>query len=53
MELTATAELNKTYMGKVQRITDFGRVRRDHPGTDGLLHVSRSRGTGCRTSATS
>ena len=23
-ELTATAELNKTYLGKVQRITDFG-----------------------------
>jgi polyribonucleotide nucleotidyltransferase len=40
MELTATAELNKTYMGKVQRITDFGAFVEIIPGTDGLLHVS-------------
>ncbi len=39
-ELTATAELNKTYMGKVQRITDFGAFVEIMPGTDGLLHVS-------------
>ncbi len=38
--LTATAELNKTYMGKVQRITDFGAFVEIMPGTDGLLHVS-------------
>jgi len=39
-ELTATAELNKTYMGKVQRITDFGAFVEILPGLDGLLHVS-------------
>jgi len=39
-ELTATAELNQTYMGKVQRITDFGAFVEILPGTDGLLHVS-------------
>jgi polyribonucleotide nucleotidyltransferase len=39
-ELTATAELNKTYLGKVQRITDFGAFIEIMPGTDGLLHVS-------------
>jgi polyribonucleotide nucleotidyltransferase len=39
-ELTATPELNKTYMGKVQRITDFGAFVEVLPGVDGLLHVS-------------
>jgi polyribonucleotide nucleotidyltransferase len=39
-ELTATPELNKTYVGKVQRITDFGAFVEIMPGTDGLLHVS-------------
>jgi polyribonucleotide nucleotidyltransferase len=39
-ELTATPELNKTYMGKVQRITDFGAFVEIMPGLDGLLHVS-------------
>jgi polyribonucleotide nucleotidyltransferase len=39
-ELTATAELNKTYLGKVQRITDFGAFVEILPGVDGLLHVS-------------
>jgi polyribonucleotide nucleotidyltransferase len=39
-ELTATPELNKTYTGKVQRITDFGAFVEIMPGTDGLLHVS-------------
>jgi polyribonucleotide nucleotidyltransferase len=38
--LTATPELNKTYMGKVQRIVDFGAFIEIMPGTDGLLHVS-------------
>ena len=39
-ELTATPELNKTYMGTVQRITDFGAFVEIMAGTDGLLHVS-------------
>ncbi|MBA3232290.1 MAG: polyribonucleotide nucleotidyltransferase [Acidobacteria bacterium] len=39
-ELTATPELNKTYMGKVQRITDFGAFIEIMAGVDGLLHVS-------------
>jgi polyribonucleotide nucleotidyltransferase len=39
-ELTATPELNKTYLGKVQRITDFGAFVEILPGLDGLLHVS-------------
>ena len=39
-ELTATPELNKTYMGRVQRITDFGAFVEIMPGLDGLLHVS-------------
>jgi polyribonucleotide nucleotidyltransferase len=39
-ELVATPELNKTYLGKVQRITDFGAFVEIMPGTDGLLHVS-------------
>jgi polyribonucleotide nucleotidyltransferase len=39
-ELTATPELNKTYMGKVQRITDFGAFVEIMPGTEGLVHIS-------------
>ncbi len=39
-ELTAVPELNKTYLGKVQRITDFGAFIEIIPGVDGLLHVS-------------
>jgi polyribonucleotide nucleotidyltransferase len=39
-ELTATPELHKTYVGKVQRITDFGAFVEILPGLDGLLHVS-------------
>ncbi len=39
-ELTATPEVNKTYLGKVVRITDFGAFVEILPGTDGLLHVS-------------
>ena len=39
-ELTATPELDKTYLGKVQRITDFGAFVEIMPGLDGLLHVS-------------
>ena len=39
-ELTASPELNKTYLGKIQRITDFGAFVQILPGIDGLLHVS-------------
>ena len=39
-ELTATPEIGKTYMGKVQRIADFGAFIEIMPGVDGLLHVS-------------
>jgi len=39
-ELTATPELNKSYLGKVQRITEFGAFVEVMPGVDGLLHVS-------------
>jgi polyribonucleotide nucleotidyltransferase len=38
--LTATAEIGKTYLGTVQRITDFGAFIEILPNTDGLLHVS-------------
>jgi len=39
-ELTATPELNKSYLGKVVRVVDFGAFVEILPGTDGLLHVS-------------
>ena len=39
-ELTATPELNKSYHGTVQRITDFGAFVEVLPGVDGLLHIS-------------
>jgi polyribonucleotide nucleotidyltransferase len=39
-ELTAVAEIGKTYLGKVQRIVDFGAFVEILPGTDGLLHIS-------------
>ncbi len=39
-ELTATPELDKTYLGRVERITDFGAFVEVMPGVDGLLHVS-------------
>ena len=39
-ELTASPELGKTYLGKVQRIADFGAFIEILPGVDGLLHVS-------------
>ncbi len=39
-ELTATAELNKTYLGTVGRVAEFGAFVESIPGTDGLLHVS-------------
>ena len=39
-ELTASPEVDKTYLGKVQRIADFGAFIEILPGIDGLLHVS-------------
>lgn len=39
-DLTAQAELNKTYLGTVSRIVDFGAFIEILPGLDGLLHVS-------------
>jgi len=39
-EVTAVAEVGKTYLGKVVRIVDFGAFVEILPGTDGLLHIS-------------
>ena len=39
-DLTAEAEIGKTYLGTVNRIVDFGAFIEIFPGTDGLLHVS-------------
>jgi polyribonucleotide nucleotidyltransferase len=39
-ELTAEAELNKIYLGKVVRTTSFGAFVEILPGVDGLLHIS-------------
>ena len=39
-DIAAVAEINKTYLGKVVRIADFGAFVEIFPGTDGLLHIS-------------
>jgi polyribonucleotide nucleotidyltransferase len=39
-DLTATAEIGKTYLGTVVRLVDFGAFVEIFPGTDGLLHIS-------------
>ncbi|PYV43040.1 MAG: polyribonucleotide nucleotidyltransferase [Acidobacteria bacterium] len=39
-EITAEAEMGKTYLGKVVRLADFGAFVEIFPGTDGLLHIS-------------
>ena len=39
-DITATAEVGKTYLGKVTRLADFGAFVEILPGTDGLLHIS-------------
>jgi polyribonucleotide nucleotidyltransferase len=39
-EVTATAEIGKTYLGTVTRIAEFGAFVEIFPGTDGLLHIS-------------
>src|SRR3989454_2447204 len=39
-DLTATAEVGKTYLGKVTRLAEVGAFVEIIPGTDGLLHIS-------------
>jgi len=39
-EVTASAEVGKTYLGKVVRLAEFGAFVELFPGTDGLLHIS-------------
>jgi len=39
-EITASAEIGKTYLGKVVRLAEFGAFVELFPGTDGLLHIS-------------
>src|SRR6059036_3391363 len=39
-EVTASAEVAKTYLGKVVRLAEFGAFVEIFPGTDGLLHIS-------------
>ena len=39
-DLTASAEVGKTYLGKVVRLVEFGAFVEIFPGTDGLLHIS-------------
>jgi polyribonucleotide nucleotidyltransferase len=39
-ETTASAEIGKTYLGKVVRLAEFGAFVELFPGTDGLLHIS-------------
>ena len=39
-ELTQEAEIGRTYLAKVKRITDFGAFAEIFPGTDGLIHIS-------------
>ena len=45
-DITATAEVGKTYLGKVTRLADFGAFVEIMPGTDGLAAHQRS----CRAS---
>ena len=39
-EITAEAEVGKTYLGKVTRIANFGAFVEILPGMEGLLHIS-------------
>jgi len=39
-DITASAEIGKTYLGKVVRLAEFGAFVEIFPGTDGLLHIS-------------
>ena len=38
--LKALKKIDKVYLGKVKRITDFGAFVEIFPGTDGLIHIS-------------
>jgi polyribonucleotide nucleotidyltransferase len=40
-EITAEAEIDKIYDGKVIRVVDFGAFVQIMPGTEGLLHISQ------------
>jgi len=40
-DLVQEAEIGKLYMGKVQKIMDFGAFVEILPGTDGLIHISQ------------
>src|SRR4029077_13417404 len=39
-DVAASAEIGKTYLGKVVRLAEFGAFVELFPGTDGLLHIS-------------
>ncbi len=39
-QIIATAEVGKTYFGKVTKVVDFGAFVEIFPGTEGLLHIS-------------
>ena len=39
--ITAEAEIGKVYVGKVERIVDFGAFVNILPGKDGLVHISQ------------
>jgi polyribonucleotide nucleotidyltransferase len=39
-QIIATAEVGKTYLGKVTKVVDFGAFVEIFPGTEGLLHIS-------------
>ena len=41
--ITAEAEIGKIYVGKVERIVDFGAFVNILPGKDGLVHISHAR----------
>ncbi len=40
LSITAEAEIGKIYLGKVERIVDFGAFVNILPGKDGLVHIS-------------
>ena len=39
-QITAVPEVNKTYLGTVQRLADFGAFVEILPGKEGLVHIS-------------
>ncbi len=41
MDITADAEVGKTYAGKIVKIMDFGAFVNFLPGKDGLVHISQ------------